>query len=106
MKELHIQQQILLECHKYDLTLFRNNTGMLYNRKGTPVKYGLAKGSSDLIGWHNKTGQFVAIEVKMPGRKATKEQQSFIDAVKRAGGIAFVAHSVDCLTQCSEFATM
>lgn len=106
MTEQQIQQQILLECHKYNLTLFRNNTGLLYNRKGTPVKYGLCNGSSDLIGWHNKTGQFVALEIKKPGKKATKEQQSFIDAVKRAGGIAFVAHSVNCLTQCSEFATI
>lgn len=38
---------------------------------------------------------FCAIECKLPGKHATKEQAAFIAAVKAAGGIAGVAHSVD-----------
>ena len=40
-------------------------------------------------------GKFIAIEVKRPGGKATPIQSQYIEEIKRAGGIAFVAHSVD-----------
>ena len=39
----------LAESKKPGVTLFRNGTGMLRNADGTAVKYGLHKGSSDLI---------------------------------------------------------
>jgi hypothetical protein len=42
-----------------------------------------------------KTGRFLAIEVKRPGGKATPEQQQFIDTINQAGGLAFVARSVE-----------
>jgi hypothetical protein len=42
-----------------------------------------------------KTGRFLAIEVKRPGGKATQEQQQFIDTINAAGGLAFVAHSIE-----------
>lgn len=75
------------------IRLFRNNVGMLEDRNGQKVKYGLCKGSSDLIGWATPSGKFVAVEVKTPIGRATPEQQAFIDAVNKAGGIAFIARS-------------
>jgi hypothetical protein len=42
-----------------------------------------------------KTGRFLAIEVKRPGNKASPEQQQFIDTINEAGGLAFVARSVE-----------
>lgn len=53
------------------------------------------RGVSDIIGCIPKTGRFLAIEVKQPGGKATAEQQQFIEMINAAGGLAFVAHSVD-----------
>jgi hypothetical protein len=91
MKETNIQQLIRLEAHKYDITIFRNNVGQFENKAGRWVRFGLCKGSSDLIGWHNKTGRFVAIEVKRPSEKVREDQQNFLDKVKAAGGIAGVA---------------
>lgn len=86
--EREIQDAIMMEASQLGATVWRNNTGMLYNRRGTPVKYGLCKGSSDIIGiWQ---GRFLAIEVKRPNKKATKDQQRFIDHVNAKGGIAFV----------------
>jgi hypothetical protein len=41
------------------------------------------------------TGRFLAIEVKRPGNKPTPEQQQFIDTINEAGGLAFVARSVE-----------
>lgn len=54
---------------------------------------GSLKGVSDIIGCHN--GQFFAIEVKRPGGKPSMYQEHFIERVKEAGGIAFVAWSAE-----------
>ena len=40
-------------------------------------------------------GRFVAIEVKRPGLQMTEKQEQFQHEVRAAGGIAFVAYSVD-----------
>lgn len=87
-KESEIQDAVRLEASKLGVTLWRNNTGMLYDRRGSPVRYGLCNGSSDLIGIYK--GRFVAIEVKRQGGKATEKQKKFIEFVKSKGGIAFV----------------
>jgi len=60
-----------------------------WNHKGQPVK-----GISDIIGVLND-GRFLAIEVKRPRGKPTKAQQFFIDQVNEAGGLAFVARSLE-----------
>ena len=67
------------------------------------MRYGLCKGSSDLIGWRSLTitpdmvGQtvavFAAIEVKDRGTP-TPEQLHFIAQVQAAGGLAGVARTV------------
>lgn len=90
--ETDIQNRIRLAASKIGVRLFRNNVGVLQDKKGQHVRYGLCVGSADLIGYTN-TGTFVAIEVKRPGKKPTPEQENFIAQVKKAGGIAGVAHS-------------
>ena len=52
-----------------------------------------APGVSDLIGWTQ--GRFVAIEVKASRGRVTDEQKAFIDLVRRSGGLAGVARSVE-----------
>jgi hypothetical protein len=95
--ETAILQQFRMAASDLGLTLFRNNSGSLQDKNGRWVRFGLCKGSADLIGWHNGTGKFVAIEVKRPGQKPHKEQTLFLDAVRKAGGIAGVAYSPDDL---------
>lgn len=94
MKESDILQSVRLRASQLGCVLFRNNSGMLYNKDGTPVRYGLAKGSSDLIGWraigNPPIAQFLAFEIKRPGCKPTPEQVVFLDNVSKAGGIAAV----------------
>lgn len=89
------------------LRLFRNNVGVLRDREGRPVRFGLHPGSSDLIGWRSVTitpdmvgkqvAIFTALEVKAPGgtHKVTTEQHAWIRAVEAAGGIAGIARSPD-----------
>ena len=50
-------------------------------------------GVSDIIGCYN--GRMIAIELKAPKGVVSDAQQAFIDRINEAGGIAFVARSLD-----------
>lgn len=93
MSESTIMRSIQIAASNEGHRLFRNTVGVLQDRNGKYVRYGLCPGSSDLIGWR-ADGRFLAIEVKA-NTKATDEQVAFIDAVRAAGGLAGIAHSVD-----------
>ena len=57
------------------------------------VDYGIQNpGGSDLIGWVD--GRFLAIEVKTATGVVSHEQKDFIDLVRRHGGLAGVARSI------------
>ena len=71
----------------------RMNTGGMVNPNGQYVRFGF-KGCADILG-QMRDGRFLAIEVKRPGAVPTEEQQEFLGRVQRAGGVAFVAWSVD-----------
>lgn len=47
-------------------------------------------GCSDIIG-QLRDGRFLAVEVKAPGGRLSEAQSLFIDRVRAAGGVAFVA---------------
>jgi hypothetical protein len=92
MKETNIQQLCRIAASECGAVVFRNNVGKLPDKNGRWVQYGLCVGSSDLIGW-DKHGRFLALEVKVPGKNPTKEQEVFIGAVIMAGGVAGVVRS-------------
>ncbi len=110
MTEHHNQTTVLNTKNTGNLRLFRNNVGMLFNDRGTPVNYGLQKGSHDLIGITSITitpemigrtiGVFTSIEMKKTGWKPPKptnkkafqkhyEQVSWMNFVKKFGGISY-----------------
>lgn len=103
MNETNLMNAILLADH--GCRLFRNNTGAIKDETGRLVRFGLCKGSSDLIGFKTVTitpemvgkqvAIFTAIEVKTPTGKPTPEQLHFVNRVKELGGIAGIARSVD-----------
>ncbi len=74
-------------------------------RKARPLHAGLCVGSSDIIGWHstvvtpNMIGRHVAIftaaECKSQSGQLTTEQERFLNAVRKAGGIAIEARDAD-----------
>lgn len=102
--EQAVQNHIRLAVGSGPVRLWRNNTGALKDANGRLVRYGLAKGSSDLIGFTTRTitpdmvGQqvaiFTAIEVKDKGRP-TPEQLRFLEVVTAAGGLAGIARTVE-----------
>ena len=103
MNETNLMHSIMLADH--GCRLFRNQTGALKDQTGRLVRFGLCKGSSDLIGFKSititpemvgkKIAAFVAIEVKTASGKPTPEQLNFVNRVKELGGIAGIARSVE-----------
>lgn len=91
--EQNIQKEIMLELSRVGCTIWRNNTGAYKTPDGAYIKFGLCVGSSDIIGICE--GRFLAVEVKTKTGRASDKQLNFIAAVKRAGGIAFIARSAE-----------
>lgn len=54
---------------------------------------GSAPGVPDIVGCYQ--GRMLAIEVKTDRGRVSEHQQRFIDNINAAGGLAFVARSVD-----------
>lgn len=104
--ETKLMNLILIELSKAGCTVWRVETagawvGRQIHKDGSTVtlanarmfRTGLCTGGSDIIGIGPK-GRFIAIEVKTRTGRVSPEQQRFIDAVNKAGGIAGVARSV------------
>lgn len=53
------------------------------------------KGVSDVIGFNKKTGQFIAVEVKIGKDDLSIEQTFFLNCVSRSGGVSIVAKTYD-----------
>ena len=98
---------ILMALSKAGCLVFRNESagawvGKVIHKDASQVtltdarmiRFGLAVGSSDIIGI-SPTGKFLALEVKTSKGRATKEQLRFIEAVNNAGGKAGIARSVE-----------
>ena len=104
--ETKLQQEIRLALGTIpSLRLFRNQVGQLPDpRTGRYVQFGLAKGSSDLVGFKTikitpemigqEVAQFVSIEIKTERGKLTEVQQNWLQKVKSSGGIVGVARTV------------
>lgn len=92
--EQEIQNRILNALNYAGHHVFRINAGKIKIGKGRNTRLvNLApKGTSDIIGIHKDTGQFMALEVKTPARKntVTEYQQDFLDRIEERGGIARV----------------
>lgn len=84
--------------------LFRQQVGTFLTREGYPIKVGF-KGTPDLCGWTvititpdligRRVAVFTGIEVKTETGRIRPEQQHFIDVLKKAGGIAGIARSLE-----------
>ena len=90
--ESNILNDCLIDLSKAGCLAWRNNTGVLPDRQGRPIKFGLCVGSSDIIGI-TPDGKFLAIECKTAMGQPTQAQLNFIAAVCRAGGRAGIARS-------------
>ncbi len=102
--ERDIQAEIWEAMSEFSV-MFRNNVGAFKDKTGRFIRFGLVKGSSDLIGWTrveitpDMVGQtvaiFTAIECKTKTGKATPAQLYFVERVRLDGGYAGIARSVE-----------
>ena len=109
MSEHEIQQRIRLACGHGPVRLWRNNSGALVDQQGRLVRFGLCKGSSDLIGLRTleitpdlvgqRLAQFVALEIKTARGVVSPEQWAFLDLIQQLGGVAAVCRSVEAAEQ-------
>ena len=86
--EHEIQQRIRLACGRGTVRLWRNNTGALVDQQGRFVRFGLCKGSSDLIGLRS-------LEVKTESGTVSTEQRAFLQLVQQLGGLGAVCRSIE-----------
>ncbi len=100
---------ILLECGKHNMRLFKNIRGMFYTKDGREIKAGLmADHSGDLVGWTkivitpDMVGRSVAIYTeieaknskwKKPKNQHEKDQAERMEKIKTFGGIAAILNS-------------
>ena len=107
MTHADLLREIVIAASKRGHRLFVVNTGVgwmgevlrrsadtITIRNPRPIRAGLVRGGSDLIGW-TSSGRFAALEGKVGRDKTSDEQARFIAAVIQAGGVAGVVRSVD-----------
>lgn len=103
MREGPVAKRVWLAVSKAGARLWRNNVGMLEDKTGRWVKFGVGgKGGSDYIGLTpvkilpEHVGRtfavFTALEIKGEGTKIKDDQIRYIELVRRAGGIAGIAY--------------
>lgn len=93
--ERNIQHEIRLASGLIpELTLWRNSTGVA-ERSGRTLRYGLCRGSADLIGVLAPTGRIIALECKTDIGRLSEEQKLFLAHVRSRGGFAAVVRSVE-----------
>lgn len=106
-----VKARVRLEAAEKGILLFRNNVGVAFDSRGTPVRFGLANDSpavnariksSDLIGLRPDTGQFIARETKKADWRYTGTgrepgQLNFLLIVQSKGGDACFAKGVGTL---------
>ena len=87
---------------------FRNHVGVVEDKRGTWHKFGLQKGSADLIGLTSiritpemvgkDVAVFTSIEVKTPTGKLSKEQKLWGDFMEKINAFHVVARSSEEVT--------
>jgi hypothetical protein len=98
-KEGDLNDELMLEASRLGHRLWRNNNGVAFHKDGSVVRYGVAgNGAADLLGFTvveitpdmvgRKVAVFTAVEAKTGKQKPRKDQQDFLDMVRRKGGIA------------------
>ena len=75
----------------------QNNTAIC--DKGQFRRFVGLKGVSDVIGFHATTGRFLACEIKVGRDRLSPDQEQFLSAVVRAGGVGLVVRHADDLKQ-------
>ena len=94
MKEIDVQNNIRLALNPYAV-IFRGNVGKVRMADGRFFDTGLPKGFTDLFGYRKSDGKMIFIEVKNEKGKLRKDQEHFINVMKKYPVIVGVCRSAD-----------
>ena len=102
MKEKHLQTQLIEYLTLKGYKCININSGKIQTKQGY-IFQGAPAGTSDILAC-SPSGQFTALEIKLPKRKklVTKLQQDFLDNIKERGGIAGVVTSIEDINELLE----
>jgi penicillin-binding protein-related factor A (putative recombinase) len=92
--EQTIQRAILEYLNWKHIYCWKNNTAGIYVKARNTYIPSHAPGVSDILGVL-PGGRFLAVEVKSPAGRVSPHQQEFMDRINDAGGLAFVARSIE-----------
>ena len=76
-------------------SVWRQNTSGIYDQKTGRWRVNPQgrRGVPDIIGFRKRDGLFIGVEIKAGRDQLRSEQKQFLDELKAAGDLAFVAHS-------------
>lgn len=77
-----------------DVHVMRNNVGVAKFGKRW-VRYGLGKGSADIIAIVGPRGRFTGIELKSEDGRVSEDQEKWVQRVRQLGGVAGIADSLE-----------
>lgn len=98
MTEHELQNQIIEYLNYKWYFVWKNNTGSFPIESNGKTRYfrGGKKGSSDILGIHKDgSGRMICIECKVGKNKTTPAQDIFLEEIRKRGGVAFVAYSLE-----------
>ncbi len=75
--------------------LVMNNAVGTGNLGGHVARFGLGRGSSDLICVLPENGRIMALEVKTPRGRLSPEQRLFLELIRKFGGFAAVVRTAE-----------
>ena len=90
-----ITSAIIAYLNKHGFKVRRQNTSGIYDQQTGRWRKNPqgCNGVPDIIGFRNADGVFIGVEVKAGRDQLRPEQKQFLNELKAAGGMAFVAHS-------------
>jgi Na+-transporting NADH:ubiquinone oxidoreductase subunit NqrF len=86
LTKAHIRSSAIKELTRRGCTVWVQNNLAVPGRKFIGKR-----GQSDIIGFRNKDAVIVAVEVKTVGDRLSDDQIKFLNEVKKAGGLAYIA---------------
>lgn len=93
-KETILQNKIIVALCENGCVARNHTVGQFYTKYGAVVNVG-HHGEADIFGHRISDGRALYIEVKLPGEEPREDQRKFLDAMRRTGAIAGVAHSIE-----------
>lgn len=95
------EQVLVRQCLDYlklrGIVAWRQNSGGVkipYGDREQFVRFASINGISDIIGVL-RDGRFLAIECKVAGKKPSPDQVTFLEAIRKSGGVAVVAYELE-----------